>query len=153
MLQKRYYLNTATGNYHTRYGTLLEVEAGIFEPESGDPTLTTTRDIWVDSEGNRFYKNEGKYFKASDDTLIPALSDGTLDTSEVIDVGDFKNIVKTSSITIKKETEGDKAGKFTFNVEFDNSFEPKYVGYEPAGVATWTQVKTSPNTWQFTIED
>ena len=148
-----YYLNTATGNYHTRYGTLLEVEAGIFEPESGDPTLTTTRDIWVDSEGNRFYKNEGKYFKASDDTLIPALSDGTLDTSEVIDVGDFKNIVKTSSITIKKETEGDKAGKFTFNVEFDNSFEPKYVGYEPAGVATWTQVKTSPNTWQFTIED
>ena len=148
-----YYYNETTGNYHTRYGTLLEIETGIFEPSASNPALTTTRDIWVDNAGTRFYKNEGKYFKESDDTPFNKLSEGTLDTSEVIEVGDFKNIVKTSSITIKKETEGGKAGKFIFNVEFDSTFEPKYVSYEAASTATWKQVKTSPNTWEFTVED
>ena len=148
-----YYQNTQDGNYYTRYGTLLEPGSPDFTPSTSDEVITISREIWEDGDGTRFYKNEGHYYRDGDDSRINALSDGTLDTSEVIEIGSFNNRTNVSDITIIKDTEDNKAGKFKVHVKFDNGFEPKYVVYEPASEATFSKVDGEEDTWEFTIEE
>lgn len=153
----KYYLNEENNRYYTPYGTLLLEKAGVFEPVGSDPADVFRAEIWIDKEGTRFFKHEGHYYD-EDDNRLDKLSDGTVDTSEVVDAGTFHNIIKTSEITIIKETNkagaNNKAGIFKFNVEFDNNFEPEYLVYEPAGSVTKAeQISEDPNIWQFTVED
>lgn len=148
-----YYFDIEKQTYHTRYGTLLIPGFGSFEPAATDEIITVSREIWIDSNGTRFYKNEGNYYKESDDSLYE-LSEGTLDTSEIVDVGSFNNIVKTSDITIIKETTDNKAGNFKVNVQFDNEFKPKYVTYSPIGSnEEFKLIDAENNIWQFILED
>ena len=145
------------GKYYTPYNTLLEVKAGVFEPDDdSDKPEYHTYEIWVDSEGNEFYKNEQKYFDMSGREV--QLSDDTLDTSEIVYTGNFRNEIKTSEITVKKEAETGSsrtAGTFVFRATFDNSYNPLTAGYsyDPAGTAAPIQVKKSPNTWEFILEE
>ncbi|MBQ7245356.1 MAG: BspA family leucine-rich repeat surface protein [Firmicutes bacterium] len=146
------YYKDDTGNYYTRYGTMLQLSSS-FAPSGSDPTVTVSREIWEDGSGIRFYKNEGQYYKEADDTRMTKLSNGTLDTSEVVEMGSFNNTTNVSDITINKTTVDNKSGKFTVHVKFDNGFEPRYVVYEPASTATFEKVDGTEDTWAFTIED
>lgn len=133
----RYY--RVNDKYYDVVGTILEPGDG-FEPDQYDDRVKQPFDIMeeeINGKTVRFYKSDDKYYTytENDDFSGPeefTFPDYLLDTSEAVNVGEFNNVIKTSSIKIVNKTVDNKAGDFTFYIGFDNSFHPTDVEFSPA---------------------
>ncbi len=141
------YYTDGNGNYYSVLGTLLMT--GIDVNPASDQPVKANYEIRQDAAGNLFYKGEGeyntngtyttKYYNMTKNPDGTYSTDGSeyslpstlLDTSEAMVLGSFDNVVKESEIEIENQAEDGKAGTFTFEIEFDNSFEPTSVVFDP----------------------
>ncbi len=145
--------------YYSVIGTILDPASSSFNPEDDDETVKITVDVMYD-EGTKkqYYRLDGKNYEyPSGDAYT--LGENTVETSEIPQVGKFNNVVKTSEITIKKTTENGKSGKFTYNIKFNNNFEPKDYVFNPAGEASDAKIvkaddwSATNNAWTFTLHE
>jgi|GEM_PF-4609824 len=121
------------GTYYSLSGSMLIPGQSNFNPEANDTPWEARVDLYEDDDGTVYYQSNGAYYQLDGNSYTPQ-STATVD-NRIVNVGAFNNRIRTSDITVTKESvdgSGNPNGKgdsFDFEIAFvDDNDEPIDLG-------------------------